>query len=186
MNEGDFNRYPKIEKFQNERVLSMESIKLSFEAVMPIFLLMLVGYVIKRMGMADKKNFDTINKLVFKVFLPALLFYNIYSARVSDVLDVKLILFTVAGIIGVFVVGYFITLLVTKENAQRGVILQSFFRANFAILGIPLVKYICGEGSGALTSFMIVVVVPAFNILAVVAYLFLLTLYTSKCIRTTL
>lgn len=147
----------------------MESIRLSFEAVMPIFLLMLVGYIIKRLGMADKKSFDTINKLVFKVFLPVLLFYNIYGTKVSGVLDWKLMAFVVAGIISVFIAGYFIAMVVTKENARRGVLLQSFFRANFAILGVPLVKYICGEGSGGLTSFMVVVIVPAFNILAVVA-----------------
>ncbi len=147
----------------------MESIKLSFEAIMPIFILMLVGYVIKRIGLADKKSFDTINKLIFKIFLPVLLFHNIYSAKTNQVLDVKLILFTIAGVLGIFVVGYFFVLLSTKENAKRGVILQSLFRANFAILGIPLVNYICGEGSGGLTSLMIVIVIPVFNILAVAA-----------------
>ena len=147
----------------------MESLKLSFEAIAPIFLLMLLGYVLKRLKIADKKGFDTINKLVFKVFLPVLLFYNIYKTKTAEVFDLKLIAFTVSGILCVFVLGYFAVLYLSKENAKRGVMLQGFFRANFAILGVPLVNYICGEQAAGLTSLMVAVVVPVFNVLAVVA-----------------
>ena len=53
----------------------MESLKVSFNAVSPIFVLMLLGYFLKRIKLTDKKGFDTMNKMVFKVFLPVLLFY---------------------------------------------------------------------------------------------------------------
>lgn len=147
----------------------MESIKLSFEAVMPIFILMLLGYVIKKIKLADKKSLDVINKVVFKIFLPVLLFYNIYSTQTSDVFDVKLIIFTIVGIFFIFILGYFAVLFLTKDNSKRGVMLQGFFRSNFAILGIPLVGYICGNETSGLASLMVAVVVPVFNILAVVA-----------------
>lgn len=146
----------------------MESLKLSFESVMPIFVLMLLGYVLKCLNFADKKTFDTMNSLVFKLFLPVLLFYNIYKTESSHVLDIKLIGFTLAGVLCIFVVGYFIVLGLTKDNGMRGVMLQSFFRSNFAILGVPLADYICGEHSSGLTSLMVAVVVPTFNVLAVV------------------
>ena len=136
---------------------------------MPIFILMLIGYFIKRIKLADKKSLDVINKLIFKIFLPVLLFYNIYNTQTSDVFDVKLIVFTVAGIFFVFILGYFAVILLTKDNAKRGVMLQGFFRANFAILGIPLVDYICGNKTSPLASLMVAVVIPVFNILAVVA-----------------
>lgn len=147
----------------------MESLKLSFEAIAPIFLLMLLGYVLKRLKVADKKGFDAVNRLVFKVFLPVLLFYNIYKTDTAGVFDVKLIVFTVVGILGVFVAGYIAVFFLTDENPKRGVMLQGFFRANFAILGIPLVNYICGDAAGGLTSLMVAVVVPVFNVLAVIA-----------------
>ena len=67
----------------------MESIKLSFEAVMSIFILMMVGYFIKKIKLADKKSFNVINKLIFKVFLPVLLFYNIYNTNLAGLFDVK-------------------------------------------------------------------------------------------------
>ena len=147
----------------------MESIKLSFEAVMPIFLLMLLGYFIKKIKLADKRSLDVMNKVVFKIFLPVLLFYNVYKTETSEVFDVKLIIFTVVAVLCVFIIGYFAVLLLTEENAKRGVMLQGFFRANFAILGIPLVNYICGENASGLASLMVAVIIPLFNILAVVA-----------------
>ena len=147
----------------------MESIKLSFEAVMPIFILMLLGYVIKKIKLADKKSVDVVNGWVFKIFLPVLLFYNIYNTQTADVLNVKLIVFAIIGILFIFVLGYFAVLLLTKDNAKRGVMLQGFFRANYAILGIPLVSYICGNKTSGLASLMVAVVIPVFNILAVTA-----------------
>lgn len=147
----------------------MESLKLSFEAIVPIFLLMLLGYVLKRLKISDKKGFDTVNKLVFKCFLPVLLFYNIYKTETAQVFDFELIAFTIIGVVYVFMVGYFAVFALTKENAKRGVMLQSFFRSNFAILGIPLVNYICGDSVSGLTSLMVAVVVPLFNVFAVVA-----------------
>lgn len=147
----------------------MESIKLSFQAVMPIFILMLLGYFIKKIKLADKKSLNVINKLIFKIFLPVLLFYNIYSTKTSDVFDVPLIVYTVVGILFIFVLGYFSVMFLTKDNAKRGVMLQGFFRANYAILGIPLVNYICGDKTSGLASLMVVVVIPMFNVLAVIA-----------------
>ncbi|MBO7208320.1 MAG: AEC family transporter [Clostridia bacterium] len=147
----------------------MESLKLSFNAVMPIFILMLLGYSLKKIKLLDKNSAGVINKLIFRIFLPVLLFYNIYSIKTSDVFNIKLIIFTVIGIVFVFILGYFAVLLLTGENKKRGVMLQGFFRANYAILGIPLVNYICDNKPSGIASLMVAVVIPVFNILAVIA-----------------
>lgn len=147
----------------------MESLKLSFEAVMPIFLLMALGYTLRGLKVATKETFNAINKLVFKVFLPVLLFYNIYKTDLSQVLDLKFIIFTLISVICIFIVGYFAVLLLTKDNSRRGVMLQGFFRSNFAILGLPIINYICGENSGGIAALTVAIVVPLFNVLAVIA-----------------
>lgn len=146
----------------------MESLALSIKAVAPIFLLMLTGYVLRALGVADKKGFDTVNKLVFKAFLPVLLFYNIYKTQSFEVFDIKLVVFTVVTVLAVFVVGFGCVFAFTRDNAKRGVMLQGFFRSNFAILGLPLVDYICDGSQGGLSSLMVAVIVPLFNILAVI------------------
>lgn len=147
----------------------MESLRLSFEAIAPIFILMFLGYILKRLKVADKRGFDTVNKLVFKIFLPVMLFYNIYKTTALQVFNLKLVVYTVVSVLCIFVVGYFIVMAITKENPKRGVMLQGFFRANYAIFGIPLVGYICGDNAGGLASVMVAVVIPVFNVLAVIA-----------------
>ena len=85
----------------------MESLKLSFNAVSPIFFMMLLGYFLKKVKITDKKGFDTINKLIFKVFLPVLLFYNIYQTDIESIFDIKLICFTITSVLVIFSLGYF-------------------------------------------------------------------------------
>ena len=147
----------------------MESLVLSFNAIAPIFILIILGYFLKKIKVGDQKSFDTMNKIVFKLFLPVLLFYNIYKTEKGDVFDAKLIAFLVLGVIAVFAIGYICAMIFTKENSRRGVMIQGFFRSNRAIFGMPIVGYICGEGSGALTALAIAVVIPVFNVLAVTA-----------------
>ncbi len=147
----------------------MKSLILSFQSIMPVFLLMLLGYMLKGLKLAEKSVFDGINKLIFKAFLPTLLFYNIYKTDLGEVFNLRLIVFTVLGILGIFIFSYFLIMLFTKENSKRGVMLQGFFRSNYAILGLPIVTYVCGNKAGGLSAVMVAVIVPLFNILAVIA-----------------
>ena len=146
----------------------MNSLELSFNAVMPIFILMLIGYLLKLGKFADKAFFNGLNRMVFRLFLPVLLFYNIYSTKSLSIFDPKLMIFTVVGVSTVFVIGFFTVRLITDQNSRRGVLLQSFFRANYAILGIPLVENICKGNTTGVASVMVAVIVPVFNIFAVV------------------
>ena len=148
----------------------MESLILSFNAVAPLFLLMLTGYVIKRSNIAQKKDFDMINKLVFKIFLPVLLFQNLYATKTVDTLDINIVLFIVTGVLTAFILGGFFVCAISKSNSKRAAMLQGFFRSNFAILGIPIINSICGENVTGLTYIMVGIVVPMFNVLAVVCF----------------
>ena len=147
----------------------MESLRLSFESVAPIFLLMLLGYVLRSAKVAEKKTFDAINGLVFKIFLPILLFYNIYKTESTQVFDGGLVAFTVVSVFCIFLISAALVLVLSRDNAKRGVMLQGFFRSNFAILGVPLVHYMCGDGASGLASLMVAVVVPLFNVLSVIS-----------------
>lgn len=145
----------------------MESLILSFEVICPVFLLLVLGYMIKTLKLASERTFDEVNKLVFKIFLPVLLFYNIYKTESSDVFDSKLVVFTIIGVLCIFVLGYLLVFRLSEKNSIRGVMLQGFFRSNFAILGVPLVGYITGSGVSGLASLMVAFVVPVFNVLAI-------------------
>ena len=71
----------------------MENLILSFNVVAPLFLMMVLGYFLKYIKIFDQHTLDVMNKVVFKVFLPVLLFYNVYTTDLETVFDGKLILF---------------------------------------------------------------------------------------------
>jgi len=72
----------------------MENLITSFEAVLPLFLMIMLGMFLRRIGMLEEKVRLSLNKLCFKVFLPIYLFNNIYSIEdISKAFDLRLILF---------------------------------------------------------------------------------------------
>jgi len=148
----------------------MESLILSFNAVMPIFLLMVIGFSIKQTKLISKTVFDGMNTLVFRLFLPTLLFYNVYTTDTIENFSIKFVAFVIISIIATFLIGYFVVLAISKSNSKRGVILQGFFRSNFAILGLPLINSICEGKTTSLPSLMVAIVIPLFNVLAVVCF----------------
>ena len=58
--------------------------------------------------------------------------------------------------------------LIEKENRKRGVLIQTIFRSNFVLFGIPVVLSLFGDQGAGITSLLIMVVVPLFNFLAVI------------------
>ena len=57
----------------------MENFLLAFNVVFPIFLIMMLGVILKRKNMLDEKSLNIINSLIFRLFMPTLLFFNIYN-----------------------------------------------------------------------------------------------------------
>ncbi len=146
----------------------MENLIISLNVVSPLFLSMALGYVLKRLGMYDGATLKVINKLVFKVFLPVYLFYSIYSADLSAAFEPKAMLFAVVAILIWFLLLMVIVPLFEKENAKRGVMVQAMFRSNFVLFGLPVAISLCGEDKIGTTSLLMGVVVPIFNVLAVI------------------
>ena len=146
----------------------MDNLILSFTVIMPIFIMMVLGYVLKRVNVFDNDSIKKLNKSVFKAFLPALIFYNVYTSKIADVFNPKLILYSIISIIVVAILAFIVVFFSEKDNAKRGVLIQGIFRSNFAIFGVPLSISLYGDSITGTASVMIAIVVPLFNILAVV------------------
>ena len=147
----------------------MENLILSMNVVLPLFFCIALGYGLKRIHMYDDKALGQMNKLCFKVFLPILLFYNIYTTDLSSAFNGKLIVFAVVGIIAWFIVLMLLIPKVEKENPKRGVLVQGMMRSNFVLFGLPVAASLCGEENIGVTSLLVAIVVPMFNVLSVVA-----------------
>lgn len=140
----------------------------SFNAVMPILLLVLLGYFLRVIHFADDAFFKKANTMVFKLFLPVLLFVNIYEIDSLKSLNLEAVLYCVAAILLIFLCGYLVAHLVTKKRSHLGVLAQCSFRSNYAIIGIPLALSLGGERAVAFASVLSAVAVPMFNCLAVI------------------
>lgn len=147
----------------------MQNLVLSFNIIFPLFLLMVLGYFLKAVGMLDKTTLKKMNSIIFKAFLPCLIFYNVYTSEISDMFDKRLIIFSVASVVISFLVLIAVIPLIEKDNKKRGVIIQGIFRSNFVIFGIPLSMALYGDGIVGSAAVLIAIVVPVFNFLAVLS-----------------
>lgn len=140
----------------------------SFNAVMPILLLVFLGYFLRLVHFADDAFFKKANSMVFKIFLPVLLFVNIYEIESLKSLNFQAVAYCMAAILVICILGYVIAHLVTKKRSHLGVLTQCSFRSNYAIIGIPLALSLGGEQAVAFASVLSAVAVPMFNVLAVI------------------
>lgn len=137
----------------------------SLNATMPIFLMMVVGYVLKKIKMLDDHSTKVINKLVFRVFLPALLFEDLAEQDFASMWDTSFVFFCVAATVISICVSLLLSLL-CKDKADRGEFVQASYRSAAATLGIAFMTNI--YDNVAMVALMIIGSVPIYNVIAVV------------------
>ena len=147
----------------------MESLFIALNTVLPLFLMMALGYVVNLTGLLNEGSARQVNKLIFKTFLPLLVFINVYDSDLQEGVRSSLLLFSVAGVLIQFLVALVLVLLTEPENARRGVMLQGMFRSNFVLYGIPISMSLFGSEAAGMASLLIAVIIPMFNALAVLA-----------------
>ena len=149
--------------------MSIQVLTTALNAVMPIVLLIVLGYLLRQKGVLTDQFLSIGNKLVFSVCLPVMMFVNVYGiASISDV-RWDICLYSVAAVALLFLLGIVMALAVTPVPERRGVLLQCSFRSNFAIIGMPLAATLGGEAGAAVAAVLSAVTVPVFNVLAVMA-----------------
>ncbi len=146
----------------------MENLMISANAVLPMCLVMALGYGTRRLGWLRREEISTINKIAFRIFLPCLLYYNIYCSDLSGSFDPLLMTYAVGGVLLTFGLALGYTLLTEKLPERRGVLIQGIFRSNYVIMGIPVATALLGADQLGTVSILIAVIVPLFNMLAVV------------------
>ena len=147
----------------------MDSFLFALTSVAPIVAMVAIGYFLKRIGLLSAATGKAINKVVFHLLIPAMLFLNIYEMENVGSLDFTYVLYGLGMTLFVFFVMLPITGLLTKERNRRGVLAQAAFRSNNALVGLPLVLSVCGSGGIPAATLMLTFATPLFNVLAVFA-----------------
>ena len=146
----------------------MESLTFAFNSVSPIIATVAVGYFLKRIGMMSPEFAKQANKLVFRVFLPAMLFLNIYGIQDMAKVSFNYAIYALSALLIIFGLAIPTVILLTDKKRCRGALLQGVFRSNYALIGIPLATSLFGNDGAAVATLLSAVMVPAFNMLAVI------------------
>ncbi len=144
----------------------MENLIFSLNATIPIFLVMIAGYVLRRIHMVDDGFVKTLNSFNYKVTLPVLLVVDIAEADFYTVWDTRFVLFcflvTLCCIAAISMLCSFFV----KDKSIRGEFIQASYRGSAAVLGVAFMQNI--YGTSAIAPLMILATVPLYNVAAVV------------------
>lgn len=143
----------------------MENLIFSLNATIPIFLVMVIGYILKNLKFLDAPFVKTLNAFNFKVTLPVLLFRDIAGSDFSEVWDAKYVIFCFLTTLFCILFTFIITTKLYHKKYQVGEFVQASYRSSAAILGIAFIQNI--YGSSGMAPLMIIGTVPLYNIAAV-------------------
>ena len=148
----------------------MENFIYSVNVTFPIFLVMVIGYILRQIGMLNENFVTVANRFNFKVTLPFMLFRDISSVDIRAVFDVKYVLFCAVVSTVSFWLIWGGTKLFLKEQSMRGAFVQASFRSSAAVMGLAFIQNI--YGTSAMGPLMIVGAVPLYNIFSVIVLTF--------------
>lgn len=148
----------------------MENITYSLNATTPVFLTIVIGYVLKKTGLFQGNFIAVANKFNFNVTLPALLFQDIARTDIREFFDLRFMAFCVIATTICFWSIWGITKKVMKDKSMIGAFVQASFRGSAAVLGIALIQNV--YGNSVMAPLMIVSSVPLYNIYSVIVLTF--------------
>jgi malate permease and related proteins len=141
----------------------------SVNIVIPILLMIAVGFVARITGLIGQEGIRQGNRCVFYIFLPLLLFLNIKDSQIDQIANLTTILYAVATTLLCFLLLFWLVPRVTKDRNAYGVLIQGIGRGNYAIFGIPLVTLIYPSSDISIAAVLVIFVIPIFNVLSTVA-----------------
>lgn len=139
----------------------------SVNVILPVFIIVILGFVLGRTKFIGETFVDPCEKVVFKVALPVMLFLEVAGAEKITKGDFELIIFCICSVTAVFVLVSLGAVLFVKKEF-RGAFVQGAARSNFAILGIPLSISMFGDAGGKSIALVMPFVIIMFNAYSVI------------------
>ena len=147
----------------------MENLIFSLNATVPVFAMIILGMLFKKIGIIDDVFASKMNKFVFLIPLPVLLFKDLATLDFKEIWDTKFVLFcffiTIFSILIVTILSFLL-----KNKKNQGEFIQASDRSSAALLGSALIQNVYGKPTMA--PLMIIGSVPLYNIMAVVVLSF--------------
>ena len=146
---------------------TLQVLSTAINAVVPIVLMVLLGYILKRVGLLTKEFANVGSKFSFNVAIPIMVFLNVYDIKSFETIRWDVVIYSSIMIFVFFGLGLITAVLTTKQPERRGVLLQGSFKSNMAILGLSLASSLGGNDAVAITAVVAAFSLPIMNTLAV-------------------
>ena len=137
-------------------------------SIFPILLLIIIGYILRRVGILNDSFIATGNKFVFNICLPVMLFVNVYDIEGLNTIKVDIVIYTVCAVCLLFLLS-FIAARSTRIPERKGVVMQCVYRSNYAIIGLPLANALGGAEAMAVAAIVSAFLIPLYNTFAVIS-----------------
>ena len=146
----------------------LNSLLVALQVVLPMAITMGVGSLVRTAGVVKREDMGPLNKLIFKVLMPCLLFKNIYHIDFSSNSYPKELAFIIAAMLVVFAFAVVVPRRLIKDPKQAASVGQAVFRCNYVLFGVAVTESIYGAGNAGLTALIGSLVVPGTSALSVV------------------
>ncbi|MBE0570290.1 MAG: AEC family transporter [Ignavibacteriaceae bacterium] len=146
----------------------IDNIIFTANVVAPVFLLVALGYFVKKINVINENFVDVTSKFVYSVSLPALVFINIAEIDLSEAIDFSQIIYIYSATLLSFVLIWLFSMPFIKEGKNLSVFVQGAYRSNFAIVGFAIVSKLFGSYALGKAALVLAFILPLYNILAVI------------------
>ncbi|MDZ7336857.1 MAG: AEC family transporter [candidate division KSB1 bacterium] len=147
----------------------MENLIFSINGVAPVFLIVFIGWWLKKRGLINGNFINLSSKIVFSLAAPALVFESLSRTDLQIMFSLKEIGFVYASVCFFFALSWLLASILSSSGRDRGAFIQGSFRSNFAIIGFALVANLFGTRALGKAAILLAFVMPLYNVLAIVA-----------------
>ena len=148
----------------------MEYFMLAVSVVLPLLIYMLVGTLIKYLRIFEEETFKAVNRMIFRIMIPLAVFFSVYRADLERAVKPGLYAYVWISVVVVFALLYALCRKTKLAPPAAATMVQGMYRSNFVLFGVTIAASLCdGEGTATIAA-LTAIVVPTFNILAVIMF----------------
>ena len=137
-------------------------------AVIPSAIYLLIGILLKTTGVVSDEDVKKFTRVVFVTLYPFIMFDNLYGKNIGENFDLLLVVYSVVFTCLQIAVTWFAVSRLVKEDRNKGTMIQSAFRSNIILMGLPVGINLFGKGNVTQVALVILFVVPIYNVMSVV------------------
>jgi len=148
----------------------LSSIILGLEVIFPIVVYIGLGYLFQRLHWASETTFRQMNGITFKILIPLMLFYNVFASDLSSSFDGGVLVFSIVFVLVIFALSWALARKLFPDPKTSSVVAQGLYRSSFVLFGMQITASIYGVGQTGMAAILIAIIIPIFNILAVILF----------------